>query len=364
MLLSPIIFSESVAARNPSEQDLNDALEMAIESYPEELEGKSIEDFDLKYLGKLKVFQLAKYADLSSWLESIDTEEEMRSFRGDKWFERMEKFYQEGSIPPIVVVQGENFVDIGDGRGRVNYANWKGIPLTVWMLKLKKKTPQEKALQKNTDLVKKLIGIRNENGINNMLHHAEKTFGLKKTGEGMYKVVFSLGPNRVLKIAKSGPGFGDLKQEEESYKCAPDFFPKVYASGPGWAIVERIKNTFKTKKYGIESDIAMFFDIDYKKLSELAQRNFQRFYQVINLVKEYRINKMFDSYKEAYEYLFSKPNFVKFLRAVKACGLNLSDMHMNNYGINNAGHFVIIDSQGGTEDYGDFSLSEQQKNGA
>ena len=95
-------------------------------------------DFDLTYIGKLAVSELEKYADLSSWMERIDDEDDMRSFRGDKWFERMEGFYKSDSIPPIVIVEGDSFLDIGDGRGRVTYANWKGIQLYVWKLKLKK----------------------------------------------------------------------------------------------------------------------------------------------------------------------------------------------------------------------------------
>ena len=132
------ILFENGSIPEPSRDDLYDAIEMAKESYGEELENvDSLSDFDLTYLGKLDVSELREYADLSSWMERIDDEDDMRSFRGDKWFERMEEFYESDRIPPIVIVEGDGFLDIGDGRGRVTYANWKGIQLHVWKLKVK-----------------------------------------------------------------------------------------------------------------------------------------------------------------------------------------------------------------------------------
>lgn len=137
MNLSEILF-EGGSIPKPSLDDLYDAIEMAKESYPEELENvESLSDFDLTYLGKLDVSELREFADLSSWMERIDDEDDMRSFRGDEWFERMEGFYESDRIPPIVIVEGDGFLDIGDGRGRVTYANWKGIKLHVWKLRLK-----------------------------------------------------------------------------------------------------------------------------------------------------------------------------------------------------------------------------------
>ena len=137
MKLFEILF-ENGSIPKPSRDDLYDAIEMAKESYGEELENvESLSDFDLTYLGNLDVSELREFADLSSWMERIDDEDEMRSFRGDEWFERMEGFYESDSIPPVVIVEGDSFVDIGDGRGRVTYANWRGIPLHVWKLKVK-----------------------------------------------------------------------------------------------------------------------------------------------------------------------------------------------------------------------------------
>lgn len=134
-----VILRESLTESPPKPKlkDLEDALEHTEDVYYDSMEGKTLDDFDLEYVGLLPVSRLREYADLSSWMERIDDEDEMRSFRGDKWFERMEGFYKENKIPPIIVVEGDDFVDIGDGRGRVTYANWKNIPLHVWKLKLK-----------------------------------------------------------------------------------------------------------------------------------------------------------------------------------------------------------------------------------
>ena len=64
MKLSEILF-ENGSIPKPSRDDLYDAIEMAKESYPEELENiESLSDFDLTYLGKLDVSELSEYADL------------------------------------------------------------------------------------------------------------------------------------------------------------------------------------------------------------------------------------------------------------------------------------------------------------
>jgi hypothetical protein len=139
MKLSKILF-ENGSIPKPSRDDLYDAIEMAKESYGEELENvESLSDFDLTYLGKLDVSELREFADLSSWMEEFDEDdvEGMKRFRGEKWFNRMENFAKNDTVPPIIVVEGDGFLDIGDGRGRVTYANWRGIPLHVWKLKVK-----------------------------------------------------------------------------------------------------------------------------------------------------------------------------------------------------------------------------------
>ena len=82
MKLYEILF-ESEQPPEPKQADMRDALEMVRESYPEEMENKELEDFDLTYLGKLSVDEIGQYADLSSWMEEFDKDdvEGMKRFR-------------------------------------------------------------------------------------------------------------------------------------------------------------------------------------------------------------------------------------------------------------------------------------------
>ena len=121
----------------PRREDINDALEMTIESYYEHVKRmSSIQNYELEYIGYLHVNELEEFADLSSWMEEIEDKEDMINFRGKEWFNRMVKFDKENKIPPIVVIEGDDFVDIGDGRGRITYANYRNIPIHVWKIKL------------------------------------------------------------------------------------------------------------------------------------------------------------------------------------------------------------------------------------
>jgi hypothetical protein len=118
----------------PSDRDIRDAIETSsdFEEFPRDALPS---EFTLTHLGAMPVSKLSRYTDLSSWAEEIDDEEEMVRFRGREWYRRMRAFDEAGTIPPIIVVQGKSFAELGDGRGRVTYAQWRGIPLDVWMLK-------------------------------------------------------------------------------------------------------------------------------------------------------------------------------------------------------------------------------------
>lgn len=119
----------------PRREDINDALEMTIESYYEHVKRmSSIQNYELEYIGYLHVNELEEFADLSSWMEEIEDKEDMINFRGKEWFNRMTKFEKLDKIPPILVIEGDDFVDIGDGRGRVTYANYRNIPIHVWKI--------------------------------------------------------------------------------------------------------------------------------------------------------------------------------------------------------------------------------------
>jgi hypothetical protein len=137
MKLSKILF-EVESQRPPKASDVDDAIETAMETYPEEFsDDTSRSDFELNYLGMLSVDDLKQYDDIDSWMEDVEDEDELKSFRGERWKKLSDTWGN--TPPPIVVVTGDNFSMVGDGRGRVTYANYKKIPLEVWELRYKAK---------------------------------------------------------------------------------------------------------------------------------------------------------------------------------------------------------------------------------
>lgn len=143
----------------PSYNDISDAIDHAAMSFEEVDEDSSIDDFDLKYLGKLTVDELGYYDDLSSWMEDIEDDNELEAFRGKHWAQMTKEWGD--NPPPVIVVTGETFSTIGDGRGRVTYANYKGIPLHVWELRYKDAKPIEEGVFSNRRF-KRLAGLFNE----------------------------------------------------------------------------------------------------------------------------------------------------------------------------------------------------------
>jgi hypothetical protein len=120
--------------KKPSHTDIRDALEHANAIFEDELEQLSFADFDLKYLGVLSVDQLRVYDDVDSWLDlNPGDEEEYSGFRGKEWQTRSKQWLETG-IPPILVVRTSKGTVIGDGRGRINFANMMSMKLPVWEL--------------------------------------------------------------------------------------------------------------------------------------------------------------------------------------------------------------------------------------
>lgn len=187
----------------------------------------------------------------------------------------------------------------------------------------------------------------------NQASELAKQHGLRYSGQGLYKIVYSLGPNKVLKIGKERSGTDDLKQEIKHSECGPEWFPKILDSGMNWNIVERIKNIYKTNK-NIPQDVLNWFDID----SKYTEVYFKDIRSVLEYVENYSQTKnmafgftVSEKQKQTLKYLFSKPKLVEFLKILSKCKIRFSDLHLNNYGINNAGHFVIIDSEWGNPSY-------------
>ena len=134
MKLLKILFEGVSGAPKPSNDDIYDAIDTAMESYPEEFgENTSRSDFELSYLGKLSVDDLRNYDDIDAWTENVEDEDELKSFRGERWKKLSDEWGD--NPPPMIVVTGERFSLVGDGRGRVTYASNKHIPLETWELR-------------------------------------------------------------------------------------------------------------------------------------------------------------------------------------------------------------------------------------
>ena len=112
---------------DPSTNDLLDAIRHA-DVYDE---GWELSDFNLKYLGYLSVDEIGEYDDLSSWPE-VETIEDLQTFRQGKF--KTNKF----TLSPIIIItspeEDECHTQVGDGRGRVNYAIAHNIKLHAWHL--------------------------------------------------------------------------------------------------------------------------------------------------------------------------------------------------------------------------------------
>jgi len=172
-----------------------------------------------------------------------------------------------------------------------------------------------------------------------------REYGFKVTGEGEYKIVYSLGSKRVFKLAKTSLGVGDIANEVRAAECAPELMPKIYKSGRGWAIVERIKHTLKNDK-NIGSTFLNYFELDLNELNKhLDIIMFRGYYDILKFIRDYRHHKQFtpEYYRTIMSYLLSKNKFKEFLKSVAKCNISLYDLHLNNFGFREDGSFVIID---------------------
>ena len=127
--------------KRPVLKDLYDAIDHALG--PDNL--YYLDDFTLSYRGKLEVDDLWDYDDLFGWLETDEGDpSSLDYYRGTEWEEMSRKWLKEG-IPPIVVItapdpyeeDGSVMTQIGDGRGRVNFANAYAMKIPVWHLEIK-----------------------------------------------------------------------------------------------------------------------------------------------------------------------------------------------------------------------------------
>lgn len=149
------ILFENSSVIEPKHQDLLDAIQHADIND----EGWTLDNFDLKYLGKLTLNQLSQYDDLSSWLETNPGDEldDWENFRGKKWQDMAIKWGKD--IPPVIVItapdEGKLRTQIGDGRGRINYMVAMGIKtMPVFELEFKEERISEANF--NNSLLKRM----------------------------------------------------------------------------------------------------------------------------------------------------------------------------------------------------------------
>jgi hypothetical protein len=126
--------------RRAETEDLSDAMEYVVESYPEtDIDPAA---FSASPSELVPVDSLWEYDDVSSWLDMEEGElsgmsredlvQTLAHFRGVEWA-RLAMYWLDGksAFPPIVIIDGPNVSAVGDGRGRVNLAigmGWDEIP--------------------------------------------------------------------------------------------------------------------------------------------------------------------------------------------------------------------------------------------
>lgn len=112
----------------PLDRDIDDAIEHADHAG----NGWDRTDFHIEYEGYLSVDEIRDYEDIDRWLEVFD-EDDLEDFRDGAFLKR------KNEVSPIIVIvypedDGGCHEEIGDGRGRVNYANALGLNLHVYKL--------------------------------------------------------------------------------------------------------------------------------------------------------------------------------------------------------------------------------------
>jgi len=130
-----------LTAASVSRRDMEDALD-----HMSDLAGRtlSLEEFSASPVKNMSMRELYSYDDIDAWAEwedgeladlsEAELEEELSAFRGRMFARRALRWVKNGTVPPIVVVDSEDAVGIGDGRGRVTVAlgmGWDTVPAVV-----------------------------------------------------------------------------------------------------------------------------------------------------------------------------------------------------------------------------------------
>lgn len=149
-LLAQEVKTNPASAVVADERDLLDAIQHA-DLYGDQ--GWTLDDFKIVSLGEVPLGRIREYEDWGAWID-VDPEDyvglsveerlaKLAEFRGPRWAERAAGWLKNG-VPPIVVIDApivdEHSVhrQIGDGRGRINFALAMGLKrLPVVLMKWK-----------------------------------------------------------------------------------------------------------------------------------------------------------------------------------------------------------------------------------
>lgn len=140
----------------PREEDVADGVESAEMSYGEDDRGRPcwLNEVRRSPVEMVPVARVRDYDDVVAWLEiepsawrglsNRELLEELTRFRGAEWAERALSWRSPSGwrLPPLVIVRGERFDTLGDGRGRYNLAVGLGlreIPVTFVDVELEPK---------------------------------------------------------------------------------------------------------------------------------------------------------------------------------------------------------------------------------
>lgn len=121
----------------PTREDIADAIQAA-QGY-DDRDGIYWDDKrGVKYLGEFKTKDLLKKTndDYSGWLDLEPGDEPL--YRSVEWTRRMRQMAESNKIPPVILVDIPKYgIIVGDGRGRINYANATGAKLHAYLIHMK-----------------------------------------------------------------------------------------------------------------------------------------------------------------------------------------------------------------------------------
>lgn len=132
MKLCEMFPSPSAEPPRPDPQHMRDAVEHALNC--DDWTGHyrvDLNEFILSYLGYLSPAEIEQYDDFGSWVD-VETPDDLANFRQGSFADAA----SDAQMPPIIVItapdEGRCHTQIGDGRGRVNWAVAHNVRLHVW----------------------------------------------------------------------------------------------------------------------------------------------------------------------------------------------------------------------------------------